>query len=151
MNPGESEGPGAVEVTWLPPGRRLLSEAAVRRIARAALAHGGRPGISLSIVFVDDPTLARMHAEHLGDPTPTDVMAFDLGPGEGPEGELYVSVDRACAEAQRRELQPARELALYVVHGCLHLCGFDDHGEAPRRRMRRAERAVLAALDLTPE
>lgn len=144
-------GDDGIEVAWLPGGPRLLSDAEVRRVARAALRHGKRPGLSLSVVFVDDPTLARLHAEHLDDPSPTDVMAFDLGEDGGAAGELYVSVDRARAEARRRDLSPDRELALYVVHGCLHLCGFDDHGERPRRRMRRAERTVLEELQLGAE
>jgi probable rRNA maturation factor len=140
---------GEIEVAWLPAGPRLLSDEELRRVARAALAHGGRPGLALSLVFVDDPTLARMHAAHLDDPAATDVMAFDLGEaGGGAAGELYVSVDRARAEARRRSLPPDRELALYVVHGCLHLCGLDDHRPRDRARMRTAERRVLGALGL---
>ncbi len=135
------------EVSWTVPGPRLLSEAEVRVVVSAALEHGGRAGLALSVVFVADVELARLHASHLGDPSPTDVMAFELGEeGGGAEGELYVSVERARAEARARDLAPERELALYVVHGCLHLCGFDDRRAGPRVRMRAAERAVLARL-----
>ena len=137
----------ALEVHWTVRGRRLLERAQCARLVRAALLHGGRSGGSLSLVFVSDAELARLHAEHLGDPRPTDVMTFDLGERGGElEGELYISVERARAVAARRGLRPARELALYVVHGCLHLLGFDDHAPADRRRMRAAERAVLAPL-----
>ena len=88
-----------------------------------------------------------MHAEHLDDPTPTDVITFDLGEeGGGPVGELYVSVDRAREVAGRRGVSVARELTLYVVHGALHLCGYDDHEEADRSRMREAEGVVLREL-----
>ncbi|MEQ1893563.1 MAG: rRNA maturation RNAse YbeY, partial [Planctomycetota bacterium] len=52
----------------------------------------------------------------------------------------------ARAVARRRGLLPRRELALYLVHGCLHLAGFDDLEPRARRRMRAAERAVLAPL-----
>jgi probable rRNA maturation factor len=62
-----------------------------------------------------------------------------------------VSVERARVEARRRDLSPERELALYVVHGCLHLCGFDDRAPRPRARMRAAERAVLARLGYAAE
>jgi probable rRNA maturation factor len=102
-------------------------------------------------VFVSDAELARLHAEHLDDPSPTDVMAFDLGEeGGGPAGEVYVSVERARAVARERELAPEAELLLYVVHGCLHLCGHDDHEPRARARMRAAERAVLTRLGSAP-
>ena len=139
-------GGGAIQVDWATR-RRPLSDAAVRRIARAALRHGGRGGAGLAVVFVTDKALARLHGEWLGDPRPTDVISFDLsGAGGGPVGELYISVPRAFQEAHARELPVERELALYIVHGCLHLCGHDDRAPRARRKMRAAERAVLAEL-----
>lgn len=126
---------------------RGLSDARIRRAAEVALEHGGRAGAGLSVVFVDDPELAAMHAEWLDDPTPTDVISFDLGADDGgPMGELYVSTERARAVAARRGLDVVREHLLYVVHGALHLCGHDDHAPRERARMRRAERVVLARL-----
>jgi probable rRNA maturation factor len=139
------------EVTWTTGGVRLLSDAEVRVAVRAALEHGGRPGVLVSVVFVSDGELARLHAEHLDDPSPTDVMAFDLGEaGGGPAAEVYVSVERARAVARARDLAPERELALYVVHGVLHLCGFDDRSGPERARMRRAEPTVLARIGRAP-
>jgi probable rRNA maturation factor len=103
------------------------------------------------VVFVDDADLARMHGEWLGDGSPTDVISFDLGEDEpGPVGELYVSAERARAVAAERGLDERRELALYVVHGALHLCGFDDHEPAERERMRAAEAIVLGSLGYAP-
>ena len=135
------------EVSWTVPGPRLLSEQEARAIAAAALAHGGRPGLQLAIVFTSDAELARLHARCLADPSPTDVLAFDLGAeGAGPGGEVYVSVERARAEARTRGLAPEGELALYLVPGCLHLCGHDDRAPRARARMRAAERAVLSRL-----
>ena len=126
---------------------RPLSERSVRRIARAALAYGERAGASIALVFVDDKALASMHGDWLGDGRKTDVISFDLdGSGSGPVGELYISVERAAAQARARNLRLARELALYIVHGCLHLCGFDDVRARDRREMRAAEREVLTGL-----
>ena len=90
------------------------------------------------------------------------VSIREIGPAFGLSGPVLEARSVVISGAIPREirLQPLRlrpalslrvfrgELALYVVHGCLHLCGFDDHGERPRRRMRRAERAVLAELGL---
>jgi len=135
------------EVAWTLPGPRLLSDEEVRRAVDAALAHGRRPELAVAVVFVGDRALARLHARHLDDPSRTDVMAFELGTeGHGPAGELYVSVERARAVARARDLAPEAELALYVVHGCLHLCGYDDHAPRARAAMRAAERAVLTRL-----
>ena len=90
--------------------------------------------------------LTRMHADYLGDPTATDVITFDLGAGQGPAGELYVSVERAREVAGRRNVAVERELTLYVVHGVLHLCGFDDRDAPDAARMRSAEEAAMAEL-----
>jgi len=138
-----------VEVHWTVGGRRPLTGRECGQLVGAALAHAGRSGGRISLVFVGDRELARLHAECLGDASRTDVITFDLStPGGEVEGELYVSVERARAVARAERLRIRHELALYVVHGCLHLVGFDDRAPAARRRMIAAERAVLAPLGL---
>jgi probable rRNA maturation factor len=106
-------------------------------------------GGTLSVAVVDDGEIQRVHHEFLGLDTPTDVLSFPLGPadGSGPGGvfgEVVVSAETALREARRRGLLPEEELALYAIHGALHLVGFDDHDPASRRAMRRAERRYLA-------
>lgn len=126
---------------------RELSDAAVRRAVRAALDHGGRPELAVDVVLVGDRALAKLHARFLDDPTPTDVIAFELGDDDGgPDAEIYASVDCARARAKERGVAAARELALYLVHGALHLCGHDDHASRARARMRAAELRVMRAL-----
>ncbi|MCB9908684.1 MAG: rRNA maturation RNase YbeY [Planctomycetes bacterium] len=142
---GACEAHWTVEPAWFAPNE-------VQEIVQAALDHGDRPEAELSVVFVDDPTLARMHAEFLGDPSPTDVISFDLGDeGPGPVGELYVSVDCARRVAAERGVPVERELALYLVHGTLHLCGWDDHDPEDRAEMRQAEALVLGRLGFGPD
>ena len=136
----------AVDVHWEWVGEQPLTDEAVAAAVEAALVHGGRAGIEVVVIFVDDPTLADLHARFLNDPSVTDVMSFDLGEGPGPAGEVYVSVDRARERAQVRGVDLTRELCLYVVHGVLHLCGFDDHVESDRAAMRAAEGVVMTSL-----
>lgn len=139
-----------VEITWASRSKRPrgLSDARVRRAAEIALEYGRKPELELGIVFVDDEKLARMHAEWLHDGSRTDVITFDLGDDvHGPSGELYVSTERARDVAARRKLDLVREHLLYVVHGALHLCGYDDHEPRERARMRRAERIVLGKFN----
>jgi len=131
------------QVLWTT-GGPLVPDARVQRVVEAALAEGGRSGLELSIVFVGEEELRRLHETRLGDPSPTDVMAFDLGEeGGGPAGELYVSVDRARAMADELGVDLERELSLYVAHGVLHLCGHDDRAPREAARMRAAEGRVL--------
>jgi probable rRNA maturation factor len=141
-------------VTWDVADRPLGDEEVLRALA-AALEHGGWPDATVDVILVDAEHLTRLHRDYLDDPTPTDVITFDLrsagdtpapGAEEGPEAEIYVSVDRAREVAERRGVPVARELALYVVHGALHLCGLDDLEPEPRERMRAAERAVMTRL-----
>ena len=103
----------------------------------------GNPG-ELSVAFLTDEALARLHGQFLDDPSPTDVITFPGGPPPGPAGEICVSVDAARRQGRRRPA--AAELTLYVVHGWLHLAGHDDLAPGPRRAMRRAEARALAIL-----
>lgn len=94
--------------------------------------------------------MASLHERYLGDPHPTDVMAFDLrdDPEDAEiEGEVVVSVDAAREQAKRLGLELGQELLRYVIHGTLHLTGYDDGTPAARRRMRRAEDRVLAEVN----
>ena len=141
----------AIEITWTVEARPLTDEA-VRAAVEAALAHGGRAGLAVEVVLLDDPSLAALHDQWLGDPSVTDVMAFDLGDeGEGPAAEVYASVDRARELARERGVDWGRELALYLVHGALHLCVHDDHEDEERAAMRAAEAAVMEGLGYPPD
>ncbi|MEI6083911.1 MAG: rRNA maturation RNase YbeY [Verrucomicrobiota bacterium] len=98
---------------------------------------------SLSIVLVGDVAMARMNLRYHATPGTTDILTFDYGEGQG---ELIICVDRAVAQARQFRSTPARELALYVVHGILHLRGYDDRTPAQQRSMRAAERRLLAQV-----
>ena len=99
---------------------------------------------NLSIVLVSDTAMARFNQQYHATDGTTDVLSFDYGAGHG---ELIISVPRAVAQARQFRTTPSRELALYVVHGILHLQGHDDLTPGPRRRMRAAERRLLRKLD----
>jgi probable rRNA maturation factor len=130
--------------------RRLARGAGVRSrdLIRAVKAAADRPIRSLNIVLAGDQLLSRLHQQFMSDPTPTDVITFDLRDDTSCqtaiEGEVTISVDMAAREARRRGLSVSEELLRYAVHGTLHLCGYDDRTAVQRRRMRRAEDAVLA-------
>ena len=124
--------------------RRPLSDAAVRDAVLAALRHTRRRLTELNVVFVNDSQLTSLHTAWLQDETRTDVITFDLSSGRERMGELYVSVPCAYRLARERGVSPARELALYVVHGVLHAQGYDHETDAEARRMEALETRLLA-------
>jgi len=103
------------------------------------------PG-ELSLVFLTDPALAQLHADFLDDPAPTDVITFEGNPALGTAGEICVSADTAAAYAQKHRRDFSTELTLYLVHGWLHLAGYDDLVPAKKRLMRRAEARAMKLL-----
>jgi len=107
---------------------------------------GGCPSGELSIVFMTDDALAQLHADFLDDPTPTDVITFEGTPELGTAGEICVSADRAAAFAAEHDHDFAQELTLYLVHGWLHLAGYDDLRPALKRQMRAAEARAMRCL-----
>lgn len=124
--------------------RPRTERAFVERVVAAVREHVGRPDLEVSLLLTDDEEIAELHNEYLDDPTPTDVMSFEMDNG----AEIVVSVETARRVAQRNGTPMNAEVALYIVHGILHTVGFDDKDEQERRRMREAERAILSKLRL---
>lgn len=104
------------------------------------------PAGELSVVFLTDAALAALHGRFLDDPTTTDVITFAADPSLGTGGEICVSADTAARCARERGEDLAAELALYLVHGWLHLAGHDDLEPHLKRAMRRAEARALRLL-----
>lgn len=88
------------------------------------------------VAIVSDATMARLHVDFMGIDGPTDVLTFE-------QGEIVVSSETARAYAAEYGHPIEQELALYTIHGLLHLNGFDDLSAAPAARMRRTQNRVL--------
>jgi probable rRNA maturation factor len=116
------------------------------QLVRMVLAAQDRARGSISIAVVDNATIHTINRTYLGHDWPTDVITFPLAEAGEPSlaAELVVSAEMACAAAREIGTEPSEELALYVVHGLLHLCGFDDHDDADRRRMQKREEELLS-------
>jgi probable rRNA maturation factor len=123
--------------------KRLLKKA-----VRLILEDAGIEAAEISIAVVGDPTIARVHAEFLGDDSPTDVISFVLDSSPGNlEGEVVASADTAIARAPEYDWSPAEELLLYVIHGVLHLVGYDDTTPKARKTMQKMERRYISLLE----
>lgn len=135
----------------------VLSPGAVRRVAREVLIRERRVAGSasrrlreLSVTFLSRPAIQRLNHEWLGHARPTDVLAFALPDPDGKVvGDVYICPAQARAAARRLGIRPREELTRLVVHGVLHVLGY-DHPEGPARTAsamwRRQERylTVLA-------
>lgn len=132
-------------------GRKLPGRARWLRLARLALAGRGllrRPAL-LSVAVVGAAEMRRVNRRFRRDASLTDVLAFpalarDPETGRFDLGEIVVCLDVAEREGRRRGGGAGRELALYVLHGILHLAGYNDGKLEERRRMERAQERLLA-------
>jgi rRNA maturation RNase YbeY len=110
----------------------------------------------LGVHLVDDAEMTRLNEHFLRHAGTTDVITFNLAhaalpvpepePGAALQGELFVCVPEAVRQARRFRTHWTRELARYLVHGTLHLTGYDDATPSARRRMKRQEDRLLRAL-----
>lgn len=130
-----------------------LSE--VEGAAASVLVAEGRADAHLSVTVVDDARMAELHVQYMNVAGPTDVLSFPLEDDFASPipllGEVVVSADTAATEARERNLPWKSELLLYVIHGTLHLLGYDDHEDEERARMHARQEALLTAfLDRRP-
>ena len=119
--------------------------------ARQILLDHGPDVVRVSIAVVDDPTIHELNRRYLQHDYPTDVLSFVLEQTEGLlEGEVVVSSDTALAQSREYGTSPEQELLLYVIHGVLHLVGFDDKTDEQLEQMRYAEQQYLDHCGAAP-
>ncbi len=134
--------------------RRRVTAAIHALDAAAAEIRVPQPGFlggELSLVFLTDAALGKLHDTFLADPSLTDVITFEGDPAFGTGGEICVSADAAARQVGRMRTAAgvaafSAELTLYLVHGWLHLAGYDDLVPIKKRAMRRAEARAMAVL-----
>tara|TARA_R110002096_G_scaffold13763_3_gene48458 strand:- start:3290 stop:3709 length:420 start_codon:yes stop_codon:yes gene_type:complete len=124
--------------------RPRTERALVERVVAAVRDYAERPDLEVSLLLTDDKEIGELHDQFLDDPSPTDVMSFEMDNG----AELVVSVETAQRVANEAGHAVDAEVALYIVHGMLHTVGYDDIEDEDRRRMRDAERAIMQRLQL---
>ena len=90
----------------------------------------------ISVWLISDRRMALLHRKFLGQSGPTDVLTFQ-------HGEIFISVDTARRHARAFGNSLLRELKLYIVHGLLHLHGFDDQTPGEAHKMKAAQEKIL--------
>ena len=124
--------------------RRSGVEAAVACVAKGER----RTRAAVGVVFIGNVASARMNRRFLGHAGGTDVISFPLGEGRRIEGEIYVNLDRARTQAREYGVGFAEEVSRLVVHGTLHLFGYDDRTAPLARAMKRREDRYVKILGL---
>jgi len=144
-----------VQIRIEPPGLEAPGLPRLRRLARWVLALEGAESGEVGVVLTDDEGIGVLNRQYLGRDEPTDVIAFGMGEeGQPPAvvlekgppylGDIAISLERACEQAASYGHPRSREVELLLVHGLLHLLGYDD-GEAPKRRHMQARQEELLA------
>jgi rRNA maturation RNase YbeY len=133
-----------------PPAGKLINRMIEEACAICGLLDDN-PHFRIAVNFVDSETICRINREFVGHEGTTDVISFNYAVKgvsfkDDIEAELFICTDTADLVAKRMDRRFSDEIALYIVHGILHISGFDDLNPVDRRRMRRMERKVLSEL-----
>jgi probable rRNA maturation factor len=121
-----------------------VNEAQLTEAATAVVQDSAFSSAAISLAVVDDETIHELNRRHLDHDWPTDVLSFVLeDDGDHLEGEVILSADTAATAADELGNLAAEEQLLYVIHGMLHLVGYDDKAEADAQDMRAAEARYL--------
>ena len=121
--------------------------ALVKKAAQTALRSEGIIRADLTLYFVSDLLIRRLNRKYLSKNSSTDVLAFDLNMQNGPKGRLsgdvVVCIDTARSVAKELAIPFKEELCRYVIHGVLHLVGYDDLSVRDRRKMWKRQEYLL--------
>lgn len=123
------------------------------------MAELGSPEAELSIVFVDDPRIRELNRRYLHRDKPTNVLAFSMVEGEFPTlhphllGDLVISVETAERQSNRFGLSAGEMVILLMIHGILHLLGYDHEGSKGKAKAHQmaAKQKELLRLVLQPQ
>ena len=131
--------------------RVTFNQACLARLARAILSDVGEASAELSILFVGDQRMRGLNRRYRGKDRTTDVLAFPMRgvPHSSSHllGDVVIAVPTAARQAKQGHRSLDEELTVLLVHGILHLCGYDhERSETEARRMYRRERMILRSI-----
>ena len=121
----------------------------LKRLIKRACAYLSLERYNFSMLITDDSEIQAINSQYLKNDSPTDVLSFDLSDDFAPSevhGEIIISVDQAIANHHAYSNDLDRELFLYLIHGILHLLGFDDDNLKDEQKMREKEKEIINHL-----
>ncbi len=134
---------------------------------RALIAQNAGPNVELSLVITTQEGVQQLNRSYLGKDEPTDVLAFSMLPnaeetggglppfitppdGLAHLGEVIISYPQAVIQAEEQHHSVNRELAILIIHGVLHICGYRDDEPEPKQQMQTREAEILSAMEGEP-
>jgi rRNA maturation RNase YbeY len=120
-------------------GKKLATEARVKTLIRDENKKNG----VLNFIFCSDEYLLKLNREYLKHDYYTDIITFDYCEGDKIAGDMYISVDRVAENARNYGSTFETELRRVILHGVLHLCGYDDKTDEEQISMREKENHYL--------
>lgn len=132
---------------------RKINPRSVKETAAATLADLKIQEVELGIVLVSAKEMASLNESFLGHEGPTDVITFDYSESKTPagiQGEISICVPEAERQAKLFGTDWKSEVARYVIHGILHLAGYDDLEPVARKKMKREEDRLVRKLAKLP-
>ncbi|MBQ8035001.1 MAG: rRNA maturation RNase YbeY [Bacteroidales bacterium] len=125
----------------------LKSKLVIKKWIKSVIGQSGKRCRDINVIFCSDPSILEINIQFLGHDYYTDIITFDYCEGKDISGELYISIDTVQANAVEYGEDFDRELHRVIIHGILHLLGWDDHSEEDIKEMRKAEDSALNLLD----
>lgn len=127
----------------------FIDKQQVAALAEAVVSFEGKHCDEVGIHFVSIRRISQLHGQYFKDPTPTDCISFPIDGPSAPYcmlGDVFVCPQVAVEYALSKQNDPYEETTLYVLHGLLHLMGYDDMEDMDRKKMRAAERRHMQKL-----
>lgn len=128
------------------------SKKVVKTVQKVLSQEGIKKSGEITLCFVNDTRIKELNLKYLGKNNPTDVITFDITELKDKDNifaDIVISTERAIDNAKTFKTSPLFELYLYVIHGVLHILGYDDKCKKDKLVMRKKEKDILKALNLS--
>lgn len=125
---------------------RLRNSKKILKLIEKVIGEYRKPNGSLSFILMSDKELIKISSEFLQHNYFTDVIAFDYGSRDLLDGEIYLSLETIKFNALNYKVSLRNELIRVMIHGTLHLCGFNDSNKSEKERMRKLENKWILKL-----
>jgi len=127
-----------------------IKESRIRRIVKQILLLQNRSEAELSLVFVNDSAIKKLNKTYLKKNHTTDVLSFDFKEKNQSKrllnAEIIISLETALRNSNVFDVLLWDEIVLYLIHGILHLCGYDDRAVKDKQRMDKRQKYILSKI-----
>ena len=120
-----------------------INQGAIKKLTQRILKRLAASGWALGIIFLSDKEIQALNRRYRKRETPTDILAFDYA---GNEAELIISLETAKRNSLTFGTSFKKELMLYIIHGILHLQGFDDTNPAAKKKMLKKQEEIFKRM-----